>query len=235
MHRVNLPQDVVERIIKRRGKLHILDSVDASRSAFLVIDMQNHFVAAGMPSQVASAADIVPNINRLAAAIRAAGGTVVWIRNVYSEQNLQDWSVFFRGFYTAELRDRVIASLAGDSRGSRLWHELAVVDGDWHMEKDRFSAFIQGASDLEARLREAGIDTVVITGTLTPVCCEATARDAMMRNFHVVVVSDATAAHSDADHNASLAAILQVCGDVMTVDEVVARIIPAKDSEDEKK
>ena len=95
------------------------------------------------------------------------------------------------------------------------------------MRKDRFSAFIQGASELEQRLRRAAIDTLVVVGTLTNVCCDSTARDAMMRNFKVVMVGDANAAHSDADHNASLAAFLQVFGDVMTSDEVIARLRPA--------
>jgi ureidoacrylate peracid hydrolase len=113
-----------------------------------------------------------------------------------------------------------------DTEGHELWPGLEPAEGDWHVRKDRFSAFIQGASDLEARLREAGIDMVVIVGTLTNVCSESTARDAMMRNFRVIMVSDANATHSDIDHNAALGSIFQVFGDVMTVDEVVERLKP---------
>ena len=228
MHEIKLMDDVVERVIRRRGRRHIHDRLDAGRSALLVIDMQNHFVAPEWPSSVASAASIVPNINGLATAIRVAGGAVVWIRNIYSEQNLHDWSVYFNGFNTSDARNHVLTSLADGRDGAELWHEMATDDGDWHIEKSRFSAFIQGASDLERRLREVGIDTLVITGAMTPVCCEATARDAMMRNFNVVVAADACAAHSDAEHNASLSAMLQVCGDVMTVEEICSRLVPGR-------
>ena len=63
--------------------------------------------------------------------------------------------------------------------------------------KKRFSAFIQGSSDIEAYLRGRGIDTLLIGGTATQVCCESSARDAMMLNFKVVMVPDALATYSD--------------------------------------
>jgi ureidoacrylate peracid hydrolase len=87
--------------------------------------------------------------------------------------------------------------------------------------KDRFSAFLPASSDIEQRLRDADIDTVVIVGTLTNVCCESSARDAMMRNFKVIMASDANATLTDEEHTAALATIFQVFGDVMTCDEVI--------------
>jgi ureidoacrylate peracid hydrolase len=227
MHDVRIPADVLARIDARRGKRHVYNEVRADDTALLVIDMQNNFVAPGMPSSVAYAPGIVPNINRLAAAMRDAGATVAWIQNTFDQESLKNWSVFFDGFYTPDKRDAVIASMLANSEGGELWPGLEPDPNDWFVTKDRFSAFIHGASDLEARLRDAGIAKVVITGTLTNVCCESTARDAMMRNFEVIMVSDANAAHSDADHNASLSAVFQVFGDVMTCDEVIDRLKPA--------
>ena len=61
----------------------------------------------------------------------------------------------------------------------------------------------------------------MITGCLTDVCCESTARDAMMLNYQVVLVTDATAAVTDADHNAALCAVYTTFGDVMPTDMVV--------------
>jgi ureidoacrylate peracid hydrolase len=98
---------------------------------------------------------------------------------------------------------------------------------DWSVEKNRFSAFIQGASDIEQRLRAAEIDTLIITGTLTDVCCESTARDAMMLNFKTVVISDANAAGCDEDHNNSLNAMGRLFADVVSTDDVIGRLIPA--------
>jgi ureidoacrylate peracid hydrolase len=90
--------------------------------------------------------------------------------------------------------------------------------------KRRFSAFIQGSSDLAERLRARGFDTVLIGGTVTNVCCESSARDAMMLNFRTVMVADCNAANSDAEHNASLAAFWNIFGDVMTSDHAIGRL-----------
>jgi ureidoacrylate peracid hydrolase len=78
------------------------------------------------------------------------------------------------------------------------------------------------SSELEKILRARGIDTVVITGTLSNICCEATARDAMMLGFKVVFVSDANAALSDEEHLASIVTIAQGFGDVRTTDEAIS-------------
>ena len=116
------------------------------------------------------------------------------------------------------------AAFADGSYGHSLWPGLEVLPQDIKVKKNRFGAFVPGSSDLHAVLQARGIDTVIITGTATNVCCESTARDAMMLNFKVVMVSDATAARSDAIHNASLAGFYLNFGDVQTVDEVVASL-----------
>jgi ureidoacrylate peracid hydrolase len=90
------------------------------------------------------------------------------------------------------------------------------------VEKTRFSAFLPGACDLAERLMALQIDTVIIVGTLSNVCCESSARDAMMRGFRVVMASDANATRSDAEHVATLVSIHQVFGDVRTTEDVVA-------------
>jgi ureidoacrylate peracid hydrolase len=71
-------------------------------------------------------------------------------------------------------------------------------------------------------LRGLGIENLLVTGTKTNVCCEATGRDAMMMDFRVVMVSDCLAALSDDEHRASLETFIQQFGDVMTKDEAVA-------------
>ena len=87
--------------------------------------------------------------------------------------------------------------------------------------KTRFSAFIRGSSDLEDRLRAAGIDTLVMTGIATDVCVESTTRDAHMLNFRTMVASDATATRSDEAHNASLSAMFNHFADIFTSDEII--------------
>ena len=86
--------------------------------------------------------------------------------------------------------------------------------------KKRSSALTPGSSDLQAILRDHGRDTLIITGTLSNVCCESTARDAMLLNFKTIFVADANAARSDAEHNATLVNMMQFFADVRTTDDV---------------
>ena len=77
------------------------------------------------------------------------------------------------------------------------------------------------ASNLAEVLRGRGLDTVLITGTVTNVCCESTARDAMMLNYKTVMVSDACSAFTPQEHAASLDSFLLNFGDVQTTEEVM--------------
>ena len=223
-HKTELHPDVVERILQRRGKMHIHDALDPGRTALVVVDMQVAFMAPGKPSEVPMARAIVPNVNRLAAALRARGGLVVWVLNTFTDAVFEDWSSFLGGTYGGAISKQIVENLKEGSDGHRLWPELAAAPGDLTVRKNRFSAFLPGASDLEARLRERGIDTVIIVGTLTNVCSESSARDAMMRNFHVVFVADANATYTDAIHNASCNSLAITFVDLMTTDEVIARL-----------
>ena len=74
MHPYTIPAAVKDRVIRRQGKLTSHDSINGARTALVVVDMQNYFVAEGFPLEVPLARGIVPNINRLASAVRAAGG-----------------------------------------------------------------------------------------------------------------------------------------------------------------
>jgi ureidoacrylate peracid hydrolase len=226
-HKIELHPDVVARILSRRGKLHVHDRFDARRTALIVIDMQSAFLAPGTPAEIPVAREIVPNVNRMAAVARAAGATVVWLQHTHSANVYEDWKSFVGGTYSLEVGRRIVDSLHVGSDGYALWHELDVRPADLRVSKTLFSAFLPESSDLEARLRARDISTVIITGTVTNVCCDSSARDAMMKNFHVVLVADATAAHSDAFHNASLNALAATFCDVMTTDEVVSRFPPA--------
>jgi ureidoacrylate peracid hydrolase len=133
------------------------------------------------------------------------------------EGQTEAWPVFFDG----DPRRATLAELTPGAHGFELHAELDVRPKDEIVVKRRYSAFIQGSSDIDRRLREAGIDTVIIVGTLTNVCCESSARDAMMLNYKLVFVSDANAALTDDEHNATLGSVLRVFGDVASTDEVI--------------
>jgi ureidoacrylate peracid hydrolase len=225
MHPFVLPADVVARMTARRGKAHPHDDADPRRTALLVVDMQNGFLEPGTAFALCEAAPaIVPNVNRLAAALRAAGGLVVWVLNTFTPESLVSWSHLHETLTTPGGRAARAAAMAAGSRGHALWAGLETAPGDLFVPKTRFSALIQGSSDLEARLRARGIEAVLVTGCVTNVCCESTARDAMMLNFRTTMVSDANAAMSDDAHAASLLGFYQTFGDVTTTDEAVAVI-----------
>jgi len=221
MHKTAIPQSIVERVIARRGREHVYDNLDPRKTALLVVDMQNAFMLPSVAHSLCPmACTIVPNINRLAQAVRESGATVVWIKTTYTPETLQEWSTFYQ-LSRPEQGAKRAQALAAGSKGHELWAELDVQPADLTVEKKRFSAFIQGSSNLAEVLRERGIDTVVVTGTVTGVCCESTARDAMMLNFKTIMVTDGNAAMTDADHNASLANFYLSFGDVMSTDKVI--------------
>ena len=224
MHRTEIRADIRERILARRGRPFIHEDIKAGHTALVVVDMQYAFVDPEKPSAVAEARNIVPNINRLASAMRNAGGSVAWVYTTFTATTIVDWNAFFGGVYSNDFSRTVVDNLVAGSEGHRLWHELAIGDNDLQCSKERFSAFLPGACELDAQLRSRQIDTVIITGTVTNVCCESSARDALMRNFNVIMAHDANAALSDVDHNASMNAIAQTFGDVMSVDEIIDRL-----------
>src|SRR5258708_30061895 len=102
--------------------------------------------------------------------MRAAGGTVVWIMTTYTDDVSVDWSTYYR-LFTPENGDRRSNALIKGTEGHRLWQDLTVLDGEPVIEKTKFSALIQGSSTLDTFLRERGLDTLIITGCLTDVCC----------------------------------------------------------------
>ena len=73
MHKIAIPQAVIDRVLKRRELLHVFGEVDPTRTAHIVVDLQNGFMAPGQPVEIAAAREIVPNVNRISAAARAAG------------------------------------------------------------------------------------------------------------------------------------------------------------------
>lgn len=221
MHPFELPKAVTDRIMARRGKLHIYDSLDPTRTALVVIDMQNNFLMEGALSEVPVAREIVPNINRIARTLRQLGGTIAWVQASFKPAGSTAWTSYFNHVTSDEFGKKIAAATSEESESFALWHELDVDANDLISVKSRFSAFLPGASDLPEQLSARGIDTVIITGTVTEICCESSARDAMMRNLKTIMVSDGNASRSDEEHMATLRVFLQHFGDVCTCDEVI--------------
>jgi len=226
MHPYTISAAVKDRVIRRQGKLTSHDSIDGAHTALVVVDMQNYFVAEGFPLEVPHARGIVPNINRLARAVRAAGGIVVWLQTTAAGA-LEYWGNFHRHMLTPERSKIRLAHLDEKAEDFAIYPRLEPLPTDLRVKKIKYSAFIPGSSDIDARLKSHGIESLLITGTLTNVCCESTARDAMMLDYRVVMVADGNASLTDEEHAAALNNFLIFFGDVLTTDETLARLVPA--------
>jgi ureidoacrylate peracid hydrolase len=223
MHHVAVRQEIIDRVLARRGRYHWFDALDPSRTALVAIDMQPAFCQPGAPAEVPGARGIVPNINRLARGLRAHGAPVVWVLHANTHrEGRSDWEMFYNYVVADQVRLSTIEALAPGRQ--RVWDGLETCPEDLTIIKNRYSALIPGSSTLERVLRNLGVDTLLIAGTKTNVCCEATARDAMMLDFKVVMAEDCCAALSDEEHRASLETIIQQFGDVLTADEILARL-----------
>ena len=223
MHNVNVRQEIIDRVLARRGRYHWFEELDPRRTALVIIDMQELFCAPGAPAEVAGSRDIVEPINQLTGELRKIGVPIIWVLHANSQTGgRSDWELFFNYIVADDVREKTKQSLAPGRQ--QVWSGLTVDPADTKVIKNRYSALIAGSSGLERLLRSLDIDTVLVAGTKTNICCEATARDAMMLDFKVVMVSDCCAALSDDEHRSALENMIQQFGDVMTGDEVLERL-----------
>src|SRR2546422_10333641 len=124
MHKLSIPQSVVDRVIAKRGREHVLEDIEPTKTALVVVDMQNAFMLPGVAHALCPMAEkIVPNINRLAAAVRATGGAVVWIKTTFTSDALRDWSTYFEMVTPAQANKR-IGGFTANSKGHELWSSL---------------------------------------------------------------------------------------------------------------
>jgi ureidoacrylate peracid hydrolase len=222
MHRAAISPEVERRVIERRGGLRVFQGLNPRQTAHIVVDLQLGFMAPGAICEIAAAREIVPNVNRISAALRAAGGQVVYIQNTADEEAVNSWSVYFDHFCSATRRAGMIETFRPGGTGHALWPGLEVLPQDLLVRKRRFGAFAPGASDLHAILQQRQIDTLIVTGTASQVCCESTARDAMMMNYRVFFIADGNATFTDEEHNATLSAMAHTFCDVVDTATIVS-------------
>jgi ureidoacrylate peracid hydrolase len=224
---MEFPEWIVDRVRSRQGRLHTYDRLDAQRTAFVVVDLQNYFTMPGYLGECAAARGTISAVNRLAAALRQAGGTVIWIQTA-SDGADTFWSHHHADMLTPERSKRRLEELHSQSPGFALHADLDVRADDVRVVKRCYSALVAGSSTLAETLAARGVDTVLIGGTVTNACCESTGRDAMMMNFKTIMVADALSALTEFEHVNALCNWKLMFGDVLDVDQVSARLAPAQ-------
>ena len=172
---------------------------ERDRSVLIVIDMQNDFVRDGAVMQVTEAKTQLPKIKSLIDKCRELHVPVIY--------TIQETDPVFCPLEVATFPHLRESGMRRDSEGAQIVDELSPFADDIIIRKRRFSAFYQ--TDLELILRnirgsKSPVDTVIICGTVTNICCESTARDAFFRDYKVVFGTDICSANTLAAHNATL-------------------------------
>jgi len=116
--------------------------LDLRRTAHIIVDLQNGFMEPGAPVEVPIARDIVPNVNRISAAVRANGGKNFFLRMTVDANSRAGWSNWFAHLHSRESGTALTEAFARDAHYWQLWPALEVADGDETVEKFRFGAFV---------------------------------------------------------------------------------------------
>jgi len=182
------------------------------KAALLVIDMQNFFLSPESPTYTCSGAAVLPVVQKLVRAFRQAGRPVVFTRHVHHpgglDAGIMEW--WWEGM-----------CLEGTPE-SEIHPGLAPRPGEKVVLKHRYSAFYN--TDLETVLRCLEVEQLVITGVMTNLCCESTARDAYFRDYKVFFTADGTGTVSDEMHVASLLNLAFGFALVTSSDRLLARL-----------
>jgi ureidoacrylate peracid hydrolase len=192
-----------------------------ARTALINVDMQRCFVE-GSPLAAPNGLALVGRINALTTNCRTAGVLVVHTRS-WMRSNRSNLGVM------GERVPRFIVDLYTEGAESAQLHDALEVDPtDIILNKPRYGAF--HATDLELILRSHNIDTVIISGIATNICCETTAREAAQRDFHVIFLSDGTTTKEmdgvpAADlQRATCASLSMVFARIATTDQVIEAV-----------
>ncbi|MBQ9022545.1 MAG: cysteine hydrolase [Eubacterium sp.] len=193
-------------------------TLNKDRCALIVVDMQNDFVREGAIMEVKDAKGQIPQIQRLIACCRELGIPVIYTQQITDavfcpmEVIGQPW-----------LKE---AGMREGTEGIEIIDELKPEPGEHVIKKRRFSAFYQ--TDLEIILKnirgmEQSVDTIIVCGTVTNICCESTIRDAFFRDYKVVLGTDVCSAHTP-EAQAATIENMKIFGRSMSCDEIIEEL-----------
>jgi nicotinamidase-related amidase len=188
-------------------------SVDPNSAALIVVDMQNAFVGEGSTYETPGARTMLPQLGRMIAFAREHEMPVVWTQSDHSPPaggimlskfpTIREDNVLWKGDPSFELYSEMVQPREGEHR----------------VVKHKYDAFFE--TDLDAILRNQRVDTVIVVGTATNICCESTARSAFFHDYRVAFPADCNASFDEAMHDAALKTIDMFFGRVMSTDELL--------------
>ena len=206
-----------------RGASTVLD-LDPVTTALVVVDMQNDFVRQGAPLEVPDARDTIDNHRKLLKCFRDQKHVVVFTRFIAGPGRtlIWNWSAVLAPPICCCWPDfmRTYRDIEGPRDASAVIDELTPLPTELQVDKYNYGAFHR--TNLLDNLQARGVDTVVVTGTVTQICVDETARGAFREGLKAVIVSDAVSSFDRTLHQATLANFAMKFGWVMTTDEVLA-------------
>lgn len=218
IHNSKISKQEYIRQIKRRGTKHAFSCLESHKTALIVVDMIPFFV-----EQNKYCLGIIPNINKLANEVRNQGGKVIFAvpSGNYHNKALQ------KELYGAEIAELYRNAALNKKGKAAVYKLLTLKQEDLIIEKSGKSCFVfeNCNASLKDILQQSGMENIIITGTVTNICCEQAARDGYEHGFRVVMVSDGNAAKNNRDHNQTLKNIYRSFGDVLTTQELIKILV----------
>ena len=197
------------------------------KSALIVVDMQNDFVREGAPLEVSSARDTIASTQALIKAFRKRKLPVVYTKFISHPHYylLWDWSpqcapptkCCWKG------HERSYTDITGRRQCTEIIDELKPEEGDVIIEKFGYGAFHE--TPLEKTLRVFGLNSVVITGTVTQICVEETGREAFHHGFRTTIVEDAVSSFAPDLHSATLKNFAMKFGWVAKSNPIISQLV----------
>jgi nicotinamidase-related amidase len=162
--------------------------VDPARTALIVVDMQNDFVSEGGSLLVPDAAATIPTIQGLLSLARESGIRIVFTQDTHTNGD-PEWAI-----WPEHARE--------GSWGWQIVDALMPGEAETVLRKPRYDGFY--GTPLDHLLRQWGVDTVIICGTVANICVHYTAASAALRWYGVIIPRDATSALDPFDMESAL-------------------------------
>ena len=184
-------------------------SFDPSNSALLILDMQSYFLEPSSHAHIPSAEAIVPGLRALSRAYFEKDLPVIFTQHLNTPEDAGSMGTWWRDMITID--DPLSAIIPDFDFSNRLV-----------LRKSQYDAFYE--TSLESLLRKRGVTQVIISGVMTHLCCETTARSAFMRGFDVFFLIDGTATYNEDHHLATLLNLGHGFANLVFVNEILKAV-----------
>ena len=212
-HPSGIPQIIVEKVVKRRGRLHAFENLIPTRTALVVVDLDERTLEVPYNGRIRAIAE---KVNNIADTLRLKGGTVAWVTTPIRKASQNFIAIYGNDF--AKMHEDASGI---DGATTVVWKGLNTKDEDIYAEKKGGNAFFPGNCDLHEKLKLRNIKSLLIVGMVTNVCCESTARGATELDYEVTMISDSMWGHKEGQHESTLATFFRNFGDVRPTDDVI--------------